>query len=192
MPTNFEFLTVEAPDILAVHWGWVVALGIAVGLLGSLAIMRANIATAIAVRLLGFLIFMSGVAVLLFSFATQGYWIDFLVHILWASLIVAAGLALLMWPTIGAEAITVIIAIYFFAEGMTFIGFAFASHIDGMWIFLIQGMFAMLLGGLLMIGWPVSGLWAIGTFIGIDLLFKGAQIIALGLGLRAISEGSIF
>ena len=41
---------------------------------------------------------------------------------------------------------------------------------------------------LLWAGWPFSGLWAIGTFIGVDLLLKGSAIVALGLSLRAISE----
>jgi aquaporin Z len=34
--------------------------------------------------------------------------------------------------------------------------------------------------------WPVSGLWVIGLFLGIDLLFYGAAWIALALHLRAM------
>jgi uncharacterized membrane protein HdeD (DUF308 family) len=186
-----DLFTVEAPDILAIHWGWVITLGIAIGMLGILAIVQARIATTVAVGMLGVLILVSGVAILLFAFATKGYWTDFLVHIIWAGLIVAAGLMLMTRPTMSAEALTIIIAFYFLAEGIAIIGFAFASHIEGLWIYIFQGLMALLLGCLLVIGWPLSGVWAIGTFIGIDLLFKSLQIVALGLGLRAISEGSL-
>jgi uncharacterized membrane protein HdeD (DUF308 family) len=34
--------------------------------------------------------------------------------------------------------------------------------------------------------WPISGLWASGTFVGIDLLFQWITWIKLPLGLRAI------
>jgi uncharacterized membrane protein HdeD (DUF308 family) len=91
----------------------------------------------------------------------------------------------------GAQAITMIIAIYLLAEGLAIISFVFASHVDDMWIYLTQGFIALLLGGMLIVGWPITGLWMIGTFIGIDLVFKGWMIIALGLGLRAISEGAL-
>jgi uncharacterized membrane protein HdeD (DUF308 family) len=192
MPTTLEIFTAEAPDILAVHWGWVIALGIGIGVLGILAIMRARIATTIAVGLLGVLLSVSGVAILLFAFITHGFWTEFFIHVLWAVLITLTGFVLITRPTIGAEAITVLIAFYFIAEGVTIIGFAFASHIGGLWFYIVQGLMALLLGCLLVVGWPLTGLWAIGTFIGIDLLFKSWLLISLGLGLRAISEGPLF
>ena len=50
-----------------------------------------------------------------------------------------------------------------------------------------EGLVSAVLGCLLLGGWPFSGLWAIGLFIGIDLILKGSSIVALGLSLRAIS-----
>ena len=34
--------------------------------------------------------------------------------------------------------------------------------------------------------WPASALWVIGLFVGINLLFRGLDWIALGLALRAL------
>jgi uncharacterized membrane protein HdeD (DUF308 family) len=34
--------------------------------------------------------------------------------------------------------------------------------------------------------WPISGLWAIGTFVGIDLLFQGFIWTKFALSLRAL------
>lgn len=191
MPRQFDVFVSEAPDVLAVHWGWVIALGIAIGALGILAIVRARIATVIAVGFLGVVLVVSAAAIFLFAISAAGYWTDFFVHVLWAVLIAIVGVILLTRPAISAEAITLVISFYFFAEGLLIIGFALTSHLEGLWIYIVQGLVALFLGALLLIGWPFSGLWAIGTFIGVDLLFKGWAIIALGLGLRAISEGGL-
>lgn len=191
MPRQFDVFISDAPDLLAVHWGWVIALGIAIGALGVLAIVRAYMATVIAVGFLGVLFLVSAAAILLFAISAAGYWTDFFVHVLWAVLVAIVGVILLTRPAISAEAITLVIAFYFIAEGLLVIGFALTSHLDGLWIYGAQGLIALILGALLLFGWPFSGLWAIGTFVGIDFLFKGWAIIALGLGLRAISEGAL-
>jgi uncharacterized membrane protein HdeD (DUF308 family) len=191
MQRQFDSFVSSAPDVLAVHWGWVIALGILVGALGIIAILRARMATIITVGFFGVLLVVSAVSVLIFAFTTAGLWTDFFVHVLWAALLAIVGIMLLTRPAISAEAITLLIGFYFIAEGVLIIGFAFTSHIEGLWMYLIQGGVALILGALLVIGWPFTGLWAIGTFLGVDLLFKGWGIIALGFALRAISEGNL-
>jgi uncharacterized membrane protein HdeD (DUF308 family) len=51
----------------------------------------------------------------------------------------------------------------------------------------VDGLITFVLGVLVLAQWPASGLWVIGLFIGIDLIFYGAAWIALALGLRASS-----
>ncbi|MGD9544466.1 MAG: HdeD family acid-resistance protein [Methylocystis sp.] len=191
MQRQFDSFVSLPPDVLAVHWGWVIALGILIGALGILAIVRARIATIVTVGFFGALLLVSAVSVLIFAFSAAGLWTDFFVHVLWAVLLAIVGVILLTRPVIGAEAITLLIGFYFLVEGVMIIGFAFSSHIDGLWMYFLQGGVALLLGALLLTGWPFTGMWAIGTFLGIDLLFKGWGIIALGFALRAISEGSL-
>lgn len=191
MQRQFDIFISEAPDALAVHWGWVIALGLGLAVLGVVAIWRARAATIIAVGFLGALLLVGAVAVLLFAFSLAGYWTAFFAHVLWAVLMAVVGVIMLTRPAISAEAITLMIAFYFVIGGVLIIGFAFFSHLDGLWLYLSEGLVSVFLGLLLLIGWPFSGLWAIGIFIGVDLLFKGAAIVALGLNLRAISEGSL-
>jgi uncharacterized membrane protein HdeD (DUF308 family) len=50
-----------------------------------------------------------------------------------------------------------------------------------------DGIITFVLGMLVLAQWPASGLWVIGLFIGIDLIFYGAAWMALALGLRASS-----
>lgn len=191
MQRQFDVFVSEAPDVLAVHWGWVVALGILIGALGVLAILRARTATVIAVGFLGVLLVVSAVAIFLFAFSAAGYWTDFFVHVLWAALVFVVGVMLLTRPATSAEALTLLFSFYFIAEGLLIIGFALTSHVENLWLYLTQGFFALVLGGLLLSGWPFTGMWAIGVFVGADLLFKGGAIVALGFALRSISEGGL-
>ncbi len=189
MTKQFDVFMLEAPDVLAVHWGWTIVLGCIVALVGIVAIWKANAATLISVGLLGALALTGAVLVLFFSFTLAGFWTEFFVHVLWAVVLGVTGLILLLRPTVGAEAITLVIALYFLVSGIMTIGFALSARVDNLWIYLTEGAINSVLGLILLVGWPFSGLWAIGTFIGIDLFLKGSAIVALGLSLRAISEG---
>jgi uncharacterized membrane protein HdeD (DUF308 family) len=192
MKKPFDIFMMEAPDALAVHWGWALFLGLAIGALGVFAVIRSRAITQMAVSFYGILFLVSSVLIILFDFSLAGFWPDFFVHVLWASLVGIVGFILLSRPLQSAEALTLLISFYFIVGGLATIGFAFSSHVDGLWIHLVQGGTSFLLGFILLAGWPITGDWAIGTFIGVDLLFKGSSIIAMALGLRAISEGGLF
>jgi uncharacterized membrane protein HdeD (DUF308 family) len=49
-----------------------------------------------------------------------------------------------------------------------------------------DGVITFVLGLLVLAGWPTSGLWVIGLFLGIDLILYGGAWIALALGLRTM------
>ena len=188
MQRQLDLFVSEAPDVLAVHWGWVIALGLALAVLGLVAIWRARAATLIYVGFLGALLLVAAVAVLIFAFSLTGYWSDFFFHVLWAVMLAIVGLILVTRPAISAEAITLMIALYLIATGVLGIGFAFSAHMESLWLYVFQGLTSVLLGALLLAGWPLSGIWAIGLFLGVDLILRGAEMVALGLQLRAISE----
>ncbi len=137
---------------------------------------------------IGVLLLVSAVAVLIFAFSLTGYWTDFFVHVLWAVMLAIVGLILVTRPGISAEAITLMVALYLIATGLLEFGFAYSANIDSLWLYIFQALMSVFLGALLLVGWPLSGIFAIGLFLGVDLMLKGASIIALGLKLREISE----
>jgi uncharacterized membrane protein HdeD (DUF308 family) len=55
---------------------------------------------------------------------------------------------------------------------------------------LFNGLVTLLLGGLIWSQWPISGVWAIGTLLGIHLIFDGWSEIAVALAARAEKRGS--
>ena len=51
---------------------------------------------------------------------------------------------------------------------------------------LASGLLAVVLGFLIFHQWPLSGEWAVGILVGIDLLMTGASMVALALTMRKI------
>jgi uncharacterized membrane protein HdeD (DUF308 family) len=187
MSRQLEIFVKEAPGALNLHWGWLIGLGAVLALLGILAIWRARAATLIYVGFLGAVLLVAAVAVLAFAFTLTGYWADFFIHVVWAVLLAIIGFILLTRPALSAEAITLALSFYLITAGVLYIGFALWAHIEGQWYYAFEGLVSVFLGALLLTGWPITGFFAIGLFIGIDLLMKGAAIVALGLRVRSLS-----
>jgi uncharacterized membrane protein HdeD (DUF308 family) len=57
------------------------------------------------------------------------------------------------------------------------------------WV-LLNGIVTLFLGLMIYKQWPASGLWVIGLFVGIDLIFDGLAWIMFALGLRRLPAGS--
>jgi uncharacterized membrane protein HdeD (DUF308 family) len=53
---------------------------------------------------------------------------------------------------------------------------------------LVSAAVGVVLGFLLLKEWPLSGLWAIGTLVGINLLFAGFSIISVGSAARSMAK----
>jgi uncharacterized membrane protein HdeD (DUF308 family) len=53
---------------------------------------------------------------------------------------------------------------------------------------LLHGAVNLLLGFVIFRDWPISGLWVIGLFVGIDMLFNGWSLIMLGLAVKNLPK----
>ena len=53
---------------------------------------------------------------------------------------------------------------------------------------LVSAAMGFLLGILLLKEWPLSGLWAIGTLVGINMLFAGFTMISVGSAVRKMAK----
>jgi uncharacterized membrane protein HdeD (DUF308 family) len=49
---------------------------------------------------------------------------------------------------------------------------------------LLGGLIDVLLGVLIWMQWPLSGLWVIGLFVGISMIYNGWTWVLLGLALK--------
>ena len=114
-----------------------------------------------------------------------GHWAGFFQHLLAAILFGVAGLIMVMRPLVTAEVLTLVMAMFFLIGGLfQLIGAAWVG-LPGWGWHVVDGVITLALGLLVLARWPASGLWVIGLFLGIDLIFYGMAWIVIALGLRA-------
>ena len=88
-------------------WGWFLALGIVLMLLGMVCIAFSTTATYATVLVFGWLLFISGIFALVEAFAV-GTWSGFFLYLLSALLRGFTGYLLIRYPTPGAEGLTLV------------------------------------------------------------------------------------
>jgi uncharacterized membrane protein HdeD (DUF308 family) len=166
-------------------WIWFLILGIAMVLIGTFAISYACIVniTVTATWLFGFLMIGGGIAEVINSFHA-GRWSGTLLHLLLGILYAVVGLMIVDQPEGTAIQLTLLIAIFLIVSGIFRIVFAISERFSGWGWVLLNGAVTLFLGMLIYKQWPSSGLWVIGLFLGIDLIFNGWAWIMLAIGLR--------
>ena len=60
-----------------------------------------------------------------------------------------------------------------------------AAGWDGL---LVSGIITLLLGLMIWNEWPLSGVWVIGLFVGIDMFFYGGWFVSLALAVRTLGR----
>ena len=166
------------------HRGVALALGIIFVILGLLCLSSVVIATLVATALLGVLAIIGGVMLILSSFWGDGFW-GALLRIALGLLLVIAGWSLLTRPVIGALTLTALMGWYFIISGALRLIMAVVERVSGWGWAVINGGIALLLGVLLLINWPFSGLVAIGLFLGVTLLIDGVVWVAAAVSARS-------
>jgi uncharacterized membrane protein HdeD (DUF308 family) len=172
-------------------WGWFVALGIALIVLGAVCIASNVIATLATVLVFGWLLLFGGVFALIQAFRTRT-WSGFFLCLLSALLRGFTGFLLIRYPIAGEISLTLILA-SFFVVGGTFraIGAGALQFPQWGWA-VLSGIISVALGVMLLVQLPVSSLWFIGLAIGIDFIFDGGAFIALGSALRRVPSSRSF
>ena len=171
--------------------GWNILAAVLFILLGLFAIIEPATAVVAFVRLLGWLLIFGGVAHLIVSLK-GGSPKQLLFQVLSAIAFVLGGLYVLTHPQLAISTLTALLAIVIFAAGVFDIITYFRlqrEHPSG-WM-LLNGIAALLLGGLIWARWPSSADWAIGTLVGVYLLMTGITRLIFGVaGRRPLKRGT--
>jgi uncharacterized membrane protein HdeD (DUF308 family) len=133
--------------------------------------------------LFGFLLIAGGMSEVISSF-WAGRWSGSLVHLLIGILNVVIGFMIIDQPENSALQLTLIIAIFLIIGGVFRIVIALSERFTGWAWVLLNGGISLLLGVQIYKQWPASGLWVIGLFVGIDMIFNGWAWIMVALALR--------
>jgi uncharacterized membrane protein HdeD (DUF308 family) len=106
-----------------------------------------------------------------------------------AALALIAGIILLVQPVQGTYTLTLVIGVYFLAEGVATIMYALEHRreLSGRWAWLlIAGLVDIGIAFIIISGLPGSADWAIGLLVGINLVFGGASLIGMALAFREV------
>lgn len=171
------------------HWKAFLVEGILLVILGFAAIIVPPLASLAVTIFLGWLFLVSGIASLALTFwarAMPGFWWS----LLSAILAIAAGLILLARPVQATLTLTIVVGVYFLAEGVATIMYALEHRreLSERWSWmLIAGVVDIVIAGIIIAGFPGSAAWAIGLLVGINLIFGGTSLIGMAFAARPTS-----
>ena len=167
--------------------GWSLALSILMIIAGILAIASPFLAGMVVTRVVGWLLLFSGVLHFVYAFRGGGVTVV-LWEILLAVVYAVAGFYILANPAMGLASLTFVIALYLFAEAiLEFAASYMTRHEGGSGWLLFDGIVTLLLAFLILGNWPSSNAWAIGTLVGVSMLFSGISRMMVSSAVRRIT-----
>lgn len=180
-------------DALAAHWRLLLVQGIAMVILGALAV-GAPMAASIAVELyIGGLFLVSGVVGLVAIFAARDV-PAFLWGLLTAALSIVVGILLIDRPIAGTLSLTLVLAAFFLAEGVFQIAASinYRTVIPNSWIWmLLSGLLDLVLAASIWVLWPISAIWALGLLAGVNLISSGWAAIMAALAGKQLAKDAV-
>jgi len=183
MPTK-KTNVAALPEPMNRNWGWLLGLGILFVILGSVGLGMVVGLTLASMVFLGALLIIAGVSQLVDTVKCK-HWKGAVGHALIAIFYIIAGGLVIYDPFLASAIITALLASLLIIIGIS--RFLMAMMLKGSpgwgWL-LFAGVIAIALGIMILIHWPISGLWVIGLFIAIEILVDGWTYIFLALSMR--------
>ena len=168
-------------------WWCICAIGILLVVCGVLAMGMSFFVSVVTVAVFGVLLLAGGIAQILSAF-WAGRWSGTLLHLLVGILYAVTGYVLVDAPLQSAVALTLVVGSFLLVGGAFRIVAAMLLRFSGWAWVVLNGFISLMLGLLICKQWPASGLWVIGLFVGIEMLFNGWVWIMLALDLRAVKR----
>lgn len=172
------------------NWIWFVVLGILQILLGVFCWFDVIAATLAGVIFIGAALLVGGVLQIIHAFLDRA-WGGFLLHVLSGVLYAIGGLLIMAEPVQGSIVLTIVLAILLIVAGISRIVLSISHwHLGGSGLLLLGGLVSIVVGIVLYVTLPWSGLWVLGTLIAIELIFHGAAWFEFGLSLRRLNPAA--
>jgi uncharacterized membrane protein HdeD (DUF308 family) len=165
------------------NWGWILALGIVLVVVGTLAVTMPLAATLATALVIGSLLLLAGIAQLVGAFWTRE-WSGFFLSLLFGILYVVLGVMFLRAPVRAELALTLLLACVLMVGGLFRIIGSLAYRFPHWGWVLVGGVINLVLGIMIWQQWPEAAFWVIGLFVGIDLIFTGWTWVMLSLGVK--------
>ena len=163
-------------------------LGIASIILGVIALAAPAVAAGAVVIVVGATLLLAGVSQVFQGLKGEG-WRDKIMPVVLGIITGIAGLGVLAHPILGLGVLSLMLAIYFFIEGIWKIIAAFRFKPNPAWVWmLLGGILSLVLGYLIWNQWPLSGIVAVGVLVGVDLITTGLALFMLSAAVKQASS----
>jgi len=168
--------------------GALIGMGILFIVLGMIGIAGQTLFSFVTVNVLGAFLIFGGAIQFAHALQSKG-WKSVSIQVILAILYVAAGIYTWAFPIPALEAITLWLAAIFFVTGFLRLISAFQHRHFQEWFWLVlSSAISILMGILIMNGYPESSLWLPGLLIAIELLLQGWSLLFLGLAARSLTK----
>jgi len=165
---------------------WYMVAAVLFIVLGLFAIIEPAVAAVGVALLVGWLLILGGVAHLVAAFRGGGAG-RVVLQVVSAIIFVIAGAYLLSQPLVAVGTLTALLALVLLVHGvLEIIGYFRARQLRASGWMLFNGIAALVLSALIWVHWPSSSAWAIGTLVGVNLLFTGLTRLMIGLATRRL------
>jgi uncharacterized membrane protein HdeD (DUF308 family) len=172
------------------YW-WIILAAVALIALGTAAVIYDTTATTASVVVFGALLVIAGAVQMIHSFQAQK-WSTFFLWLLDGVLRATVGTLLVLYPSSGAATLTLVLSFYFIAGGLyRAIAASVVRFPSWGWV-VFSGLISILLGIMLAMQWPASGLWFIGFVVGLDLIFSGWALLMFASVIKSLQSARAY
>ena len=168
-------------------WGWTLALGILMILVGAFALYASVLTSVVSVLFIGITLMVAGIFEIVSAFRYR-HQEPFIVYLLVGVLAFVVGLLFVARPLVGLAGVTMLIIGYLVASGAFRAVTALSARYPHWGWDLAYGVLAVALGVYLAGSWPVTKLWLLGMLVAIDIIARGATLISASWIVRDIQH----
>jgi uncharacterized membrane protein HdeD (DUF308 family) len=165
-------------------WGWFVALGVGLVILGLIALGNLFLATVATIFYIGAMMLIAGIVEIVHAFKVKT-WSRFFYWFLSGIFYAIAGIIAFYDPLVATAALTLVLAVALVIAGIFRIWVGFHARPEAGWGWIVAtGVITLLVGILVYAAWPGNSLFLLGAILAVDLLIQGFGFISFGLALR--------
>ena len=159
------------------NWWRSTFLGIVLIVAGLFVLRDATAATVVSATVFGLALLCAGLAEIVQAFGTP-HWSGVIWRLLVGVLYAIGGGALVADPLAASSVLTLAFAAALIASGAVRLYLAVKHWQRLGWLLFASGMIGILGGLVILLKWPLSGLWVLGLAVGIDLILHGIWWVA--------------
>lgn len=162
--------------------------GVIAIILGFLAMLMPGLTGLSVVTMVGVFVLLAGIVRMFWAFKAGSFGKGLLVFAI-GGLTLLCGIALVGHPLFASSVLTIVLAIYFIADGIAELaaGFQQRPQSGSGWL-IFGGIVSILLGIMIWRQFPLSGMYAIGILLGIKLFTVGLIMVTGGSTLHSVGK----